>query len=229
MSPLLNLVKRFFLHEPQVYGAYDFVEGADLSAFVKTQIAAGDAAIQVAPNGILRLTGAATTDNSGAQIQIASAPIKLKAKSVAEFGFRHSISSTLVEWLAGFAIVDTTVIGSFPTAGVWLYKPENSTEVRLVVMHNGVASTRVVGNLEAADGFHRWGFEVRSEADSTRASVVVYKDSNAVFYADGTNFDLFTDMPNDVNLTPTYAMQSGSAVGTQYTDLDYLKFGATRN
>lgn len=229
MSATLNLYKRFFIAEAVIGLSHDFLEAADLSTYTKTQIAAGDASIQVSANGILRCTGAATTDNSGVQLQLASAPIKLRKGSVVCFGIRQSLSSTLVEWHAGLSVIDASLIASAPSDGVYLYSPENSTEVRLIVRHGSISYTHSLGNIDAADGMHRWGFEIRCDnVDGKIASILVYRDGDLKHIADGISSDIFLDMPNDVNLTPSFAMQSGSAVGTQYVDVDYMKFTATR-
>jgi hypothetical protein len=202
---------------------YEFAESTDLTPFTKTQIAGGDGSIIVAEDGVLRIVGAATTDDSGAQFQLTSAPIAFVAGGFAQLATRI-FSDTVPEWLVGLCAIDASLIASAPANGIYLHKAANTTAVKLFIYAATVKTLEVTLTTAAFD--EKWQDFTLAIAPSTRDNkigrVSVFSGEDVVYET------LETTLPTAALLSPSIAAQSGSAAGTQSVDFDLLIVRATR-
>lgn len=206
---------------------HDFLTGTNLASYTGTAVAGGSAAAAPAPNGVVRFSGAATTNASGYQIQTPNTPVQFVSApgvnaGVAELQGKFSMSSLVGRWMLGFAATGAAILGTPVADGVWLIKTAGTAEVSLVVRRGGVSITQSLGNLASAN-VQEWTLQVNSKATARQAEIIVYRDGVVVYQADGRSRDLFTNVPDDALLSPSFAFQSGSAAGTQTCDLDYLR------
>lgn len=196
---------------------WDYISAAELADWTVTAVSAGTIAGRVASpcaNGVARLSGAATTDDSGYQRQ--TYPIvDLEANQYAVCAQRASLgnSATLGDYLMGFCIIDTSLIASAPTDGIYLMKATAGTAM---VLHVCRDSSDVTFTVDAAvdTAFHTWAIEVEARGGQS-GQITVYKDGKIIHQA------IYANIPDDEVMAYSSAWQSGSAAGTQYVDVDW--------
>jgi hypothetical protein len=186
-------------------------------------ISSGTVTALAGNGGGLTISGNATTDNSGAQVQYGTASITPVDNGVLQYTVRIQASSLGAEWLTGLTSVDTSLVASAPTDGIYLHKLEDVGTVNIVVVRDGTAVTQSAGSLALASTWQTFTFQVRSESSSRNATVVVYLDGIRKFSY------RFTNIPDDAYLTEGVAAQSGSDVGTQTVSVDYIRVVGDRS
>lgn len=193
----------------------DFTEGGT-APFTGTAIASGTVADVSAFGGAIRLSGAATTDNSGYQIQSKTQCFQSKAKSYLIFETAIQSSAAAVGWQAGFGVTDTTFYAGVAD-GIYLEKTEGSAEVRLRVF-DGSASTvnELVGSFDSTTGFVGYKIEVDISDTATSKAKITVSVNGDVKLRTG-----WVTIPTEA-MAATIAAQSSSATGTQYIDVDAI-------
>jgi hypothetical protein len=199
------------------------------SPWVGTALSSGTTAFSTDEKfGVMVLSGAATTDNSGSQVQGDMETISFNAGKKVRFLARLKLSDgTEDEVYAGLGISDTTFLdgtgtlagGLTHTDSVGFYKPDGSTDIFFVVRRDSINST--IGPFSSrivAATYAVLAFEV--EMDPTVAGRGV-----ARAYIDGVslgslNSDTFPYDTEEI-LTPTLAFVSGNATGTKTCTVDY--------
>lgn len=173
------------------------------------------------------LSGAATTDNSGTQIQGDMETFALVLGKETRFKTRLKLSDgTEDEVFAGLAITDTTLCdgtgtlagGLTHTDSVGIYKPDGGTNVYGVIRRDSVQLSTDLGAFTMTD-YNR--FEVVVQMDATTAG-----KGYALFYVNGVlkgRLDS-TTMPYSAEeiLTPSLAFNSGNNTGTKTCTVDYI-------
>jgi hypothetical protein len=203
---------------------FDFLVADDIAAWTKTDITGGTCAAKVGVvNGQIEFSGAATTDNTGAQLQNPYSPIKLEANGWCSMRFRFYKSQLASEFLFGLCILDTSLVASAPTDGVYLHIAEDTGIVSLKVIRDSTAVTKVLGVTAGFAEWENWGINIRCGADPLNAQIDVWKDGVKVWSSEAEDYT-FEDFPYDQVLTPSMAFQSGSDVGTQTRLVDYAQF-----
>jgi len=205
----------------QVAWAQDFIQSTDVTPLTVTAIASGTGAIGTLKNGNLRFSGAATTDDSGASVQMTA---DRWTPSLVEGGYGAIeggviLNNVIVEMAFGFAVVDTSIIASAPTDGFYIQKTAGAAGVYNLVVRGGSATllSKALPIPSADLLLRRFGVEViYDDFDITRATVNAYYNGNQVWS------QVVTGLPSTApTLVPTCEMTSGSAVGTQTADLDF--------
>ena len=202
----------------QVAWAQDFTVSTDVTPLTVTAIASGTGAAGTLKNGNLRISGAATTDNSGASVQLT---LDKWTPAVGSYGALEGaiiLNSNLMEILFGLCVVDTSLIASAPTDGFYIQKDAGAAGAyNLIVRANSATVYSKSLPIAADTNAHRLGIEVTyDDFDITKATVNVYYDGDQIWsYAVSS---LNSTAPT---LVPSCEIISGSAVGTQTADLDF--------
>lgn len=215
---------------------YDFDNENDVDAFTGTALASGTGAVTLDKKfGWYRMSGNATSDNSGYQLQGDMETISLNAGKQVLFESKFIVSdATQSEVFAGIAITDTTVLdaGGLLVAAdvtasdaIGLYKPDGETNIYGVVNRDSVMlATGALG--VAADATDvRVGFRVIMDPNTAGKGKVLFYVNGQL----GGSLDS-TTMPYDTEeiLTPTIAFNTGDALGTKTCDWDYVRVAQSR-
>lgn len=164
-------------------------------------------------NGILKMAGAATTDDSGINRQTLPV-LDLEANQYASCAERASLaySASVGDWLMGFCAYDQSLIGGV-SDGIYLVKANGGTVMSLKVNRDSsIVSVDVDTAVDTA--FHTWGIQVESRG-SQKAQITVYRDGTLIHQGD------YTNVPDDEVLCFSSAWQSGSATSTQFCYVDW--------
>jgi hypothetical protein len=212
----------------------DFTSDEDLTEGVATLIASGTAVVtDTVVGGAMRLSGAATTDDSGAEFQEDAAAFALSLGARIRFEARvmfDETTSTDVEtqsdFFVGFGALDTSIIASAPTNGLYFRKDDGDANIDVIIRTAGtdaLVATPVATIV--SDTWYRFGIDV--QVDSTTSG-----KGTVTFYINGTSVGSHTfvsGLPATTTLmAPFVAFQSGNATGTKWVDVDYINMEQTR-
>jgi len=197
-----------------------FFTDEELTEFVATAVNSGTSAIadDIVGGGLV-LSGAATTDDSGANVQLDAFPVKLAAGKSARFLTTLKLSdATQSDLMVGFGTVDTSIIaGSNDFVG--FKKTDGSKALQAYyVRDGGTAETLACGDM-ADDTEVTLAFE--STMDSAGGGFTA-------FYVDGVCIGKITHTTTHLgenNNAPAIAFQSGDATGTKTCTVKTLWFG----
>jgi hypothetical protein len=221
----------YWNHRPAWTGLhFDFIDKGDLASFTGTAIAAGTVA-QVAgaggANGVIRLSGAATTANSGYQLQTPANHYAFNYLKGANFitSIKLSDSTLLDGFLFGLVPTGTDIIGTVPTDGVWLQKPINSTGLNLCYGSGSTITTYALPFV-FDNNSHTFSVQVNPDIVAGNGQIVVLVDGQTI-YDTHIAFNSFSAAlnlpPSTTYLALSIAQRTGSAVGTQYFDVDFIR------
>jgi hypothetical protein len=193
----------------------DFTEGG-IAPFTGTAISSGTVADVSTFGGAIRLSGAATTDDSGYQIQSKTQCFQSKVKSYLVFEAAILSSAAAVGWKAGFAITDTTLYAGVNDA-ILLEKTEGSSEVRLRVYDAGASTVNEpIGNFDSTSAYVGYKIEVDISDTATNKAKITVSVNGQVKFQSG-----WVTIPTEA-MAASIAAQSSSATGTQYIDVDAI-------
>jgi hypothetical protein len=206
--------------KPSWFGQfYDFTTDEDITACVYTQISSGTCAVSdaVAGGGVASFANSGTTDDSGAQLQVDAAPITLSLGKTIQFKARAQQSdATQSDLWAGIAVLDTSLVASAPTDGIYFRKDDGVATWKLVI-RTGSADELVSGALgtNVAATWQELAFEIAMDAvTAARGVVKAWIDDVKVYEATHTNLPAST-----VFMSTSCAWQSGEAAAkTMYLD-----------
>ena len=157
--------------------------------------------------GLLLLTNTAA-DNDLVSLQKVGESFRFASGKELFFEARFKVSdATQSDLVIGLQITDTSPLDV--SDGVFFIKADASTTVSLVVEKNGTATTTSVGTM-ADDTFISLGFYYDG------ASAIQYSVNGSVL---GTS--VTTNLPDDEDMTVTFAIQNGEAVAKTMT-VDYI-------
>lgn len=196
-------------------------------AFLSTVVGSGTMTRPTQPyvGGWARLSGAATTDNSGINAQ--SIPFVWMAKDkTATFKARAILNeststnaATESDLLLGFSAAGTGLIASAPNDGIFFRKDDGGTNLVAVIRAGGSdIATQTVATFDKT--VHTYGIQVdiTSVASTTPTG-------NVTFTIDGVPVARFTSKQLPATTVPmavTIAYQTGDNTGTKWIDLDYI-------
>jgi len=218
-----------FPRAPKVYEFFrDFDMEQEVDSFTGTALSSGTAAVTRDERfGVLRLSGAATTDNSGYQIQADQEAFSLKAGDIAKVVWRCVCSDgTQDEVFAGVSITDTTILdgtgtlaaGLTPTDCVGLYKPDGATNWYVVLRRDSV---QISSGPIAVDPTAYVDLAIQIEMDAVtagKAKIMAWVNGTFVGSLDTTTFPY----DSEEILTPSFAFVTGDASGTKTCDVDLV-------
>ena len=157
--------------------------------------------------GLLLLTNSAADDDLNALQKVGESFLFAAGKRLF-FEARFKVSdATQSDVVIGLQITDTTPLDV--SDGVFFIKADGSTTVNLLVEKNGTATTSSVTTL-ANDTFITLGFAYDG------ASAIEYSVNGVV-----TGSSVTTNLPDDEELTVSFAIQNGEAVAKTMT-IDYV-------
>lgn len=212
---------------PAVHNVHDFLTDEELTEFVATAISSGTSAvIDTEVGGVLRLSGAATTDDSGNEVQQDAGWVLLvtdkRIKFSARVRFGESTSTnmpTQSDFFCGIATLDTSIIASAPTNGIY-FRKDDGDDYLDVVIRTGAAEITAIPAVYtlSKDVWYRLEIDIQMGASSGVGTVTFYVDGTAKYsatYAAG--------LPASTSAMSKFcAFQTGAADGTKYVDLDWL-------
>lgn len=197
----------------------DFVSDEEATEFVVTAINGGSASVvDTERGGALVLTGAATTDDSGAEAQDDVAWISLAAgKRLMIRGLVKPSDADQQDFYMGVATLDTSIIASEPTNAIYFKKLDETAVLSLVVRAGGSQTGVVVTSGVLEDGvFARLDIDVQpSPTSAALGDVLAYKDGSLIGAL--RNVVLPTGL-----MGRCAAFQSGNATGTHTSTIDYV-------
>ena len=207
---------------PARYGYfYDYHSDEDITEGVFTAISSGtNSVLDTGPGGLMRISGAATTDDSGGEWQVDSASIVLPVSKTVRMLSRHIISdATQSDFRVGLATLDTSIIASAPTNAVMVSKTDGAATLDFIVIVGGVTtySQASIATIADATAFELAIEVVVSATSGTADSVRVWFNGTSVVNARAVSVPLATSLMSGV-----IAFQSGDNVGTKTCDTDYF-------
>ena len=216
-----------YSNPPVAYKACDFMTDEDLTEFVATAISSGSASvIDTDVYGCARLTAAATTDDSGVEVQRDAAWIalatskRIRYETRVRFGESTSTDMpTQCDFFAGIATLDTSIIASAPTNGIYFRKDDGDDYLDIVIRTGGsdVAAVTAVASL-SKDVWYRLSIDIQMDSSSGVGAVTFYLDGTAKYSA-----TFASGLPASTSMMAEFvAFQSGNALGTKYLDVDYI-------
>lgn len=207
---------------PARYGYfYDFHSDEDITEGVFTAISSGtNSVIDTGAGGFMRISGAATTDDSGGEWQVDAASIVLPVNKTVRVISRHIMSdATQSDFRMGLATIDTSIIASAPTNGVLVSKADGAATLDFVVYVGGVATytQTAIATIADATAFELAIEVVVSATSGTADSVRVWFNGTSVVNARAVSVPLATSL-----MSGAVCAQSGDASGTKTCDTDYF-------
>jgi len=158
--------------------------------------------------GLLLLTNTAADDDL-VSLQKVGESFRFASGKKLFFEARFKVSdATQSDFVVGLQITDSTPLDV--SDGVFFIKADGSTSVSLVVEKNNTATTTASVATAANDTFIRLGFYYDG------ASAIEYSVNGVI---KGTS--VTTNLVDDEDLTPTFAIQNGEAVAKTMT-MDYI-------
>jgi hypothetical protein len=224
MDPRINPRINDSAAGPLAFGFFeDFVFQSPTALLTGTAISSGTAATNAANGGWARLAGAATTDNSGYQLQAAGAHAATALKSMtfkARGQLGEATSANVATesdlWL-GFLPVDTSIVASEPVDGIYFLKADGGTTLKCEIRVNNATPTYTLSHTTAFDtSVHTFGISVDPVSDS-RWDVKWFLDGAVIATARDQALPA-----SSVLLAASVAFQSGDNTGTKRFDLDYI-------
>lgn len=224
---MIKLALDSFPYAPDLVGRYnDFTTDEELNEFVGTAINSGTAAItdnNSAPNGsggVLLLSGAATTDDSGYNLTGDTEWMRISAPSsgasrIYRYLTRFQLSdATESDLLAGMAITDTSLVASAPSDGIYFLKSDGSTTINAVVR----AASATVATVQVATATTNWTTLTWELAVDTAGTGLLICKQDGVLQSSNR----LTTLPTTEALTFALGFQSGTATGTIYSGIDLV-------
>lgn len=214
---------------PHVTFFEDFLSDLNTTAWSGTAASSGTGAVSDSvPDGVLRLSGAATTDDSGYQIQQSSEVIAFQAgfryhfQARVRLGNTSSTGDTVTQsdFLFGVAVTDTSLIASKPTDGVYFLKDDGAATISCIVRRDSsdVASAAAVATLVEATWYDLAIEVVPSKASGAVATVNFYIDRALVASLSTTTLPYEAEEYHALSV----AFFSGDNSGTRWCDIDYI-------
>lgn len=213
--------------KPWLWSGYfkDFHSDEEITEFASAgAIASGTSAIIDKTYGILRLSGAATTDNSGYEYQYDGETIALVANKITLFTTSIKLNETTSanvaaesDFITGICITDTDLLGAF-TDGIYFQKNDGDAYLDCHVKRDSVDSASLaVATLVAGVTYV---LEIKVVMSATAGTGTAY------FYVNGAEVAKITSvtMPYDGEeyLTSSLTFQTGDNTGTKWADYDYI-------
>jgi hypothetical protein len=183
-------------------------------------VGSGTIALREDVGGWVRISGAATTDNSGGQLQSRAAfnfttgkPVSMKA------AVKLSEASDVDLWIM-LAATDTTLIAG-QNDYVGFQKNDDATTIDCVYRDAGgteVSYTVPAGTFTCDTSVHQYGVSVTPRGTNNADSTIEWSiDGVVVHRVNGGEVSLAS-----VLMAATLAFQSGTATGTITCDVDYI-------
>lgn len=229
---MLSYIKTVYpevLSRPDMWSGYlkDFHSDEELTEFVVTPTGSGAAGITVsdAVYGIAAISGQATTDKTGAQMQYDGESVALVTGKTTLFGTSASLSEVTQSWyLSGLCITDTALRNTSTGAidfsdGVYFAKSDGDASIGCYVIRDSavINSATAVKTLVADTTYD---LEIKVLMSSVAGTGTAY------FYVNGAEVARLASstMPysGEEILTSSVHFFSGSATGTMTCLVDYV-------
>ena len=207
---------------------------AAASPWIGTALSSGTGVLSVDEQyGVLRLSGNATSDNSGYQVQRDMETCALLTGKKTRFLTRFKLSdATESHFFAGHSITDTTICdgadaiaGLTPSDCIGFYKADGGATLALVVKRDSVVVCNTSFATLASDTYYWAAFEVgMTDTDGTgTARAWVYNGTTgALLFSSGGITSSVMPYSGEEILTESLALVSGTASGTITATIDCI-------
>lgn len=202
--------------------ANTFSAAVDTADWFITRVGASDGSVTMVDgggNGEVAIT-TGTSDDDSMDAQVNGEAFKIASGKTLVWEMRFKVEDvTLTDWFVGMAATDTTIIDATPDY-IGFGNTDNAASVRAV---NGQNATGAIAGSSAATN----GTLTDTTVDLVNDTYVVVRfevseTSKVRFYVNGAlKATHTTNLPDDVGLTPTFAIQAGSAAAEKIT-IDYI-------
>lgn len=180
--------------------------------------------------GVARVSGAASTDNSGANIQGDTEFVALRSntetKFLARIRFGNSGSTgdtvTQSDFYAGLILQDTDITGGV-SDGIYFKKADGAATIECVLERDSVEVTSGAIKTLAESTWYELSICVEMAAGGA-GTVKFFIDGNLV----STQTSLTLPYDSEEYLTPSMEFMSGDTSGTRYVDVDYIGVAGER-
>jgi hypothetical protein len=182
----------------------------------------GTFATDAGNGGLAKISGAATTNASGGQIQaegihVVTANKLITYKTRAQLNESTSANvATASALYLGLFPVNTGIIASFPDDGIYFEK-DAGTVLKANVKVGGTVVGTTTLTVAADKLVHSYGIAIFPRSLGGTASVVFIIDGVVV-----ASYDNLTLPASTVYLSPSVAFQTGDNTGTKWIDVDYV-------
>ena len=214
--------------------ADEYTLTAAASPWVGTALSSGTGVLTSdATGGILVLSGNATSDNSGYQVQRDMETAALIANKRTRFMVRFKLSdATESHFFAGLSITDTTVCdgadgiaGLTPSDCVGFYKADGGTTLALVVKRDSVVVCNTSFATLASDTYYWAAFEVDMTSTAGLGTVQAWVSNGETgerIVGSGVLTSAVMPYDGEEFLTETLSLVSGTASGTITASIDCI-------
>lgn len=198
---------------------YSFMSDEDLTEFTVTAVTSGAASIaDNVPGGGMLLSGAGTTDDSGANLQLDCSPIRLvSGESFRMMGPVSLGDAVESDFWFGLAPVDTSIVAGVTDFVGWRKVDGSAAMQPYYVRDSGTAQTLPAFTMVSGQ---QYVLSFESFVDSSN-------NGRTVFFVDGKScgeiVHTTSHLAENFNL-PSIPFQSGTAVGTIVATVHKLGF-----
>lgn len=223
-DPVRDRCVVFFDHFVDEYALTSNEPVTGTSPWIGTALSSGTTAFSTdVVGGVCVLSGAATTDNSGSQIQTDVEAFALQAGKDLVFASRFKVSNAIESHLfAGIGITDTTFLDGADgtaclanTASLGLFSPDDAATLYVIAGNTTIVGQSAVHTL-VDDTYLVGEFHVRMDPSVAGAgAVTVFINGNYITTVNMTNL-------STTEMAVTLAQVSGTASGTVSATFDYV-------
>lgn len=201
---------------------HDFLTDEDITEGVFTAISSGtNSVIDTIAGGYGRISGAATTDDSGGEWQQDAINFAVTANKKMQFMWKGRLSdATQSDFRAGIFKVDTSIIAGV-TDGIFFRKDDGDALLDISVWVGSAELAVFTGVATLVDATEFCiGFEVIPTAEAV--STVNFYTVNLTTLVKTVVGTLPCTLPSTAILAPAFCFQTGDASGTKTCDADYI-------
>lgn len=225
---MIYLAQQSFPQSPNLLGKYyDFTTDEELNDFIVTAVSSGTAAVTDTnsnlpttiggSNGVLLLSGAETTDDSGSNLSGDSEWIRIAAGKTYFFQTRIALSdATESDLLAGVAVQDTSLIASVPTDGIYFLKSDGATTLKIQMRAASATVVDTAISTVTSNTYTDLAWKFVVDSGGTYATLFTYQDGTSL---SSTRVSV---LPTSEAMTLALAFQSGTATGTISCGVDNI-------
>ncbi len=203
--------------------ANTFSAAADTADWLVTREGASDGTIVMVDGGgngeVAVTTG--STDNDSMDAQVNGEAFKIASGKTLSWEMRFKVEDiTLTDWFVGMAATDTTIIDGTPDY-IGFGNTDNGADIRAVNGKNQTAGAVAGSSAPSGGSLTDTGVDLVNDTYVV-VRFEVTETSKVRFYVNGNLKATHTsNLPDDVGLTPTFAIQCASGAAEKMT-IDYI-------
>lgn len=201
---------------------HDFLTDEDLTEGVFTAISSGtNSVLDTLSGGYGRISGAATTDDSGGEWEQDAAVFTIESGKKIQFMWKGRMSDvTQSDFRAGIFKIDTSIIAGI-TDGIFFRSDDGDALLDISIWQGSAEVASFVGVATLVDATE-FALAIEIIPSAEAVSVVNFYSINLTTKVSTLLGSMPCTLASSVLLTAAYAFQSGDASGTKTCDADYI-------